>query len=351
VRVAVVIPEMGTGGAEVVAATLARHHLARGHEVTVYSHGGWRTPPLVAQGARFVQVPLRGRRVAGLLAAARVMRRTGLHAADLVHAHNVKAALAARLALGLRRSPAVLATAHGFLAPDRGRAAFWLARTADHVVAVSAETADRLREGGYPASRLSVIENAIEEPQAPSRTQARRQLGLHATRPVVLCLARMTGQKRHDLLLRAWHGWDAAPTLLIAGDGPTRPRVERLVRDLRLDDRVQLLGNRQDPLRLISAADVLVLPSDMEGLPISVLEALWLGVPVVASAVGGLRELGGAVTLVPPGESEGFRDAVTLLVSDTAAQERQRNAGRALVRERFVEDRMVEAYRCLDVRR
>jgi glycosyltransferase involved in cell wall biosynthesis len=346
-RIAVVIPEMGTGGAEAVAGALARHHVAAGHEVTLFSSGGWRMPALEADGVRLHEVPLQGRRLRDLVTAIRRLRRADLAGFDTVHAHNAKAALAARAALGRRRSgPALLVTAHGFLARDRSRATRLLAGTADHVVAVSEETADRLYEHGLPADRVSVIENAIEPPARHDRAEARRRLGLTPDEPVVLCLARMTVQKRHDLLLDAWLDWSGPPpTLLVAGDGPTRPALERRLRAGRGAGAVRMLGDRQDADWLLAAADVLVLPSDMEGLPLSVLEAMTLGVPVVASAVGGLVSLGPrAVELVPPGDGAGLREGVRRVLVDERRRAQLVTEGRALLAERFALDRMLAAY-------
>lgn len=345
-RIAVVIPEMGTGGAEAVVGSLARHHLANGHEVTLFTAGGWRAPALAAAGVQVVEVPLRGRRLRDLVASVTRLRRSALRRADLVHAHNAKAALVARLALGRRGSgPPLLVTAHGFLAADRDLATRLLARTADHVVAVSDETADRLRDHGLPADRVSVIENSLEPPPGRDRPEARSRLGLHPDAPVVLCLARMTVQKRHDLLLEAWRDWPDPPTLLVAGDGPTRPEVARLVTAYGLEGRVHLLGDRQDADWLLAACDVMVLPSDMEGLPVSVLEAMALGVPVVSSAVGGVAALGDdAVQLAAPGESRGLRDGVRRVLTEPDRRRQLVATGRTLVAERFAIGRMTEEY-------
>ena len=344
-RIAVVIPEMGTGGAEAIVAALGRHHVAEGHDVTVFTSGGWRVPGLEADGVEVVHLPLRGRNPVMLLSAVRALRRARLSSYDLVHVHNAKAAVAVRAAVGRRpAAPPVLVTAHGFLAPDRDRAARLLARVADHVVAVSDETADRLRDGGFPGERLSVVENGIEAPPRRDRAEARARLGLPEGEQMVLCLARMTVQKRQDLLLPVWAGWPDAPLLLLAGDGPTRPRLEDLVRRHGLEDRVRFLGDRRDADWLLAAADALVLPSDMEGLPVSVLEAMLLGVPVVASAVGGVATLGGALELAPPGAGEGLRAGLARVLDDPGHRDRLVVAAQALVDRRFHPARMVASY-------
>lgn len=344
-RIAVVIPEMGTGGAEAIVAALGRHHVAAGHEVTVFTTGGWRVPGLESDGIAVVSLPLRGRSPLTMVAAVRRLRRSRLSSYDVVHVHNAKAAVAVRAALlGRRSAPPVLVTAHGFLTPDRGRAARLLARTADHVVAVSDETADRLRDAGFPPERLSVVENGVEEPPRRDRAEARERLGLDPDRPVVLCLARMTVQKRQDLLIEAWAGWPDAPLLLLAGDGPTRRGLEEAARQHGIGQRVRFLGDRRDADWLLAAADVLVLPSDMEGLPVSVLEAMSLGLPVVASAVGGVAALGACVELAAQGSGSELRRGLEHVLGDPSHRERLVAEGHALVARRFHPHHMIESY-------
>jgi len=344
-RIAVVIAEMGTGGAEAIVAALGRHHVASGHEVTVFTSGGWRVPGLEADGIDVVSLPLRGRNPLTMITAVRTLRRARLSSYDLVHVHNAKAAVAVRAALtGRPGAPPVLVTAHGFLAPDRDRASRLLARAADHVVAVSDETADRLRDAGFPEDRLSVVENGIEVPPRRDQAEARRRLGLDPDERMVLCLARMTVQKRQDLLIEVWAGWPDAPLLLLAGDGPTRPGLEESVARHGVAHRVRFLGDRRDADWLLAAADALVLPSDMEGLPVSVLEAMSLGLPVVASAVGGLATLGDAIELANQGSGDELRAGLERVLGDTRHRQRLVTAGRTLIGHRFHPERMIESY-------
>ena len=345
-RIAVVIPEMGTGGAEASSPISPGTTTSTpGTRSRSFTNGGWRVEALESDGIRVAPVPLRGRNPLTMLAAVRTLRQAGLSTYDLVHVHNAKAAVAVRAALtGLRGAPPVLVTAHGFLAPDRDLAGRLLARVADLVVAVSDETADRLRDAGLPEERLTVIENAISAPPRRDRVEARRRLGLEPGERMVLCLARMTVQKRQDLLVEAWAGWSDAPLLLLAGDGPTRPALEEAVRTQGVADRVRFLGDRRDADWLLAAADALVLPSDMEGLPVSVLEALSLGTPVVASAVGGVVTLAGAVELAPQGSGPALRVGLARVLEDAGHRDRLVSAGRELVARRFRLEHMIASY-------
>lgn len=337
-----VIPVMGIGGAEAVAATLSTASVRRGHTVCLASAGGERITELV--GVRHVAVPLDTRHAGDLARSVAVLRRTARwERPDLVHAHNVKAALIARLAVGPRIP--IVATLHGVPAAEVSAAARILRRCADRVVAVSPYVADQLLAHGYPAHRVDVVENAVEPPARLPRAEARAQLGLPEDAVVGLCLARMAEQKRHDLLVEAWAHTPGHARLLLAGDGPTRPAVEAAVRRMALGDRVDLLGPRRDVDVLLSAADVLVLPTDWEGLPISLLEAMSVGLPVVVSRVGGVVEtLGSAVRLVEPGSAAALADALGELIADPALRAELGERGRCLVEERFALAPVVEAY-------
>lgn len=341
-RLLSVIPVLGAGGAEVVATTLAVDARRRGHEVRIASAGGFRADEVVAAGVPHHAVRLDSRRAVDLTSSVRALRRLRRGwAPDVVHAHNVKAAVVARLAVG--GSAPVVTTLHGVPDGELATGARLLRRTSDHVVAVSPHVADGLVEHGFPAARVSVIENAVTPPPRRDREQARLRLGIAPGAVVGLCLARLATQKRHDLLVRAWERLPAGSVLLLAGDGPTRGAVERQVAQGTGD--VRLLGERTDADWLLAAADLLVLPTDWEGLPISLLEAMSLGVPVVVSRVGGVLEtLGDGVRLVEPGSADALAVALTELATDPVARRRLGLRGRELVAERFHLAPMLDAY-------
>ncbi|MDN4174399.1 glycosyltransferase family 4 protein [Nocardioides sp. SOB77] len=345
-RTLMVIAEMGSGGAEAVVADLAADRLDRGDEVAVASDRGWRTAHVAGRGADLVPVPLRRPGAPALArSAARLRRNLRQRPADLLHTHNVRATLAAHLAQRAagRRAPLV-ATVHGLAAEDYPRAARVLDRCADVVVAVSADVADRLASGGLPTDRLRVVENAAPALRLPARAAARAALGLPADQQVALAVSRLVAPKRPDLLVDAWSRVPGAPLLLLAGDGPARPGLERRVADAGLADRVRLLGDRHDVDRLLAAADLLLLASDREGLPVSVLEAMGAGVPVAASAVGGLTSLAGAVELVAEPTVDAWAASVRRLLEDPGRRRDLAAAAGALVEERFSPAAMTASY-------
>ncbi|MCD4526285.1 glycosyltransferase [Nocardioides sp. cx-173] len=349
-RTLIVVAELGSGGAETMVDTLARQLTVAGDLVTVASNGGWRADRLAEDGIATLQVPLRSASPVSLLRAVLTIRReVRRRPVDVVHAHNVRAALAASLGTsGLRPRPRLVCTVHGLADADYAPAARLLRRCADVVVAVSADVLDRLRAAGLDESRLRVVENAAPVLPAADRAAARRRLGLAPDREVVLCLARLAPPKRHDLLLDAWAELPGDALLLLAGDGPERGSLERRVRADGLGDRVVLLGDRRDVAELLAASDALVLASDREGLPVSVLEAFSAGVPVVASAVGGLRILDpAAVELVAPGSADELAGGLARVLRDPARRDAMRVAARAVGERRFTSTAMVAAYRDL----
>ncbi len=345
-KVLQVIAEMGSGGAEAVVENLTLRLLAGGDGVILASAGGRREAALAAAGARVVRLPLAQRSAGGTARAAFALaRKVRTAPPDLVHAHNVGAAVVAHAGVRWpRRTPPMVVTFHGVADADYPRAARLLARTADVVVAVSAATADRLAAAGIPRERLRVVENAVTPPATRDRAAARRALDLGDDHPVALSLARFVPQKRHDLLVAAWA--HVPGVLLLAGSGPLVGDVDAALERDGLAGRVRLLGERSDVDVLLAAADVLCLASDWEGLPIAVLEAMSLGVPVVATAVDGLVDgCGGAAVLVPPGDAGALASALRDVLADPAARARLGAAGRARVAERFSPDVMWSAYR------
>ena len=340
-KVQTVIAELGVGGAEVVAVTVAAHAAAAGHDVRLASTPGYRVARLEAAGVPHLAVPMVGRNPVDLARALGRLRATEVP--DLVHAHNPKATLVARLAYG--PDVPLLSTLHGVPRTQRGTAARILRWASDRVVVVAPHLADQLVRAGFPADRVDVVPNAVDPLPPYDGRLARAELGLPSDAVVGLCLARMVDQKRHDLLVEAWARVPGAGHLVLAGDGPNRRRIEAAVARAGLDGRVHLLGERPDVARLVAASDLLVLPSDWEGLPISVLEAMAAGLPVVATRVGGLVGLADAVRLVEPDSVAALAAGLEEVVGNPRVRAGLAVRGRLVAAERFGVDAMVARYR------
>jgi glycosyltransferase involved in cell wall biosynthesis len=342
IRVMHLISEMDTGGAESVVVELARRGRDVGWLSAVASNGGCRVDDLTQAGVPHFLVASARRTVRGFIAArattARVFRD---FQPDIVIAHNVSATVVARLA---RPQAPLLTVFHGVTDAEYAITARLLEWTSDRVVVVSNTIGQRLINRGLRRVPVSTIPNAVAVLQPMSQSEARADLGLPDDVPVALCLARMERQKRHDLLLDAWSLLSDEEVLLLAGDGSQRQRLERQAKSL--GDRVRFLGNRTDVSTLLSATDVTVLISDWEGLPMAILESLAAGRPVVATVVGGVREIlgQGGGRLVAPGSVEGIAAALTEMLYDEAARRQAACMGLANVRENHDVDQMMRRY-------
>ncbi|WP_231648395.1 glycosyltransferase [Saccharothrix sp. NRRL B-16348] len=327
------ISEMGTGGAEALVAGMARSGAQFGWQSAVASGGGHRAEALRACGVPTFTVPVARRKATGVLRAT-----TATKAAirsfrpQVVLAHNVSASLVARLAVLPGRLP-LLTVFHGVEEADYTGAARILKRTSRTVVAVADATADRLRAAGVPDP--VVIPNAVfPQPERVDRSAVRAVHGVARDVPVALCPARLEPQKRHDVLLEAWAELHGDAVLWLAGDGSLRDVLRLRAAELGIADRVRFLGNRCDVPDLLAAADVTVLTSDWEGMPIAVLESLAAGRPVVATDVDGVRQAlaGGGGVVVPRRDPRATAEALRSLLFDPQARAELAEAGRASVR-------------------
>ena len=369
-RVLHVISELGVGGAETMVLEMVRRGPTVRWTSAVASAPGSRVPQVLEAGAQHFPLPLVGRNPKALtMAVLRLRRALQDFSPDVVITHNVVATLALALALATTRHsrwpdhggngprttrPPVIAVFHGVAARHYPVAARLLRRTSGLVVAVSDALRDRLVTSGLPRERVTVIRNAVSPPQLPPRGQSRRELGLADDVPVALCLARLAVQKRHDVLLRAWSLLGDHAVLLLAGDGEERRTLQQQARHLGLgEDRVRFLGNRDDVPRLLAAADLSVLASDWEGLPISMLESMAAGLPVVCTAVDGLVEVvqDGEGILVPPQNPPALAEALSQLLFDEDRRRACAVAARKGILERFDAATMMDRYAELGARR
>lgn len=330
IRVMHVISEMGTGGAETLVVEMARRASDIGWLCAVASHGGHRVDDLTESKVAHFDIAIVRRTVSGLVAARRTTARAlQSFEPDIVIAHNVSATLVTRLA---RPRTPILTIFHGVTTSDYRNAARVLNLASDRVVVVADSIGQRLQRAGLRAAKVTTIRNAVTLPDLKSRSEARAELDLRDDARVALCLARMERPKRHDLLLDAWRRLPGEQILLLAGDGSQRARLEQRVHPIR--DRVRFLGNRSDVSTLLAAADVTVLISDSEGLPLAILESLAAGRPVVATDVGGVREVfeSGCGRCVPPGDVDAITGALQEMLHDEPARTKAATIGLSVVR-------------------
>jgi glycosyltransferase involved in cell wall biosynthesis len=351
-RILHVIAELGIGGAETVVLDLVRQGPTVGWASAVASSGGARVPLLDEAGAEHFHVPLVGRAPLRVpVAAARLRSAFHRFRPDVVVAHNISSSLVtwtASMAGGPSRGHLV-SVFHGVDQQDLTRAAKFLDRFPGRVVAVSSSTRDGLLARGLRRADVVVIPNAVTVARLPDRDVARGWLGISPDVPVALCLARLRPQKRVDVLLRAWSTVSPGALLLVAGDGPLRPQLEVLAQQLGIAGTTRFLGECKDVAALLAAADVGVLSSDWEGLPLAALESMAAGLPMVATAVDGLAELVGdrEGRLVPPGDAGALGRALAEMLFDAPRRRAAGDAARELVRRRHDPSVMVDRYASL----
>jgi glycosyltransferase involved in cell wall biosynthesis len=341
--------------------TLVAGTLARGEESMAHVAEQLDVPVVTLPELSREIAPLQDLRAA--LELRRLIRELRPH---ILHTHTATAGAIGRVAAmlaGAARPPIVVHTFHGHVL--RGyfgpvRSMFFrllerrLARASTALVAVSPEVRDDLLALGVaPRERFTVIRLGIELEQrvqagGDGRMEVRRLMGIPPERFVVGWIGRMTGVKRLDDVLLAFkrlceHEVDAC--LCLVGDGPDREQVERQAHRLGIMRRSLFLGYQEDVAGYYAAFDAFVLPSGNEGTPVTTIEALAGGRPVVATRVGGLPDVvrdGQDGFLVDAGAVDDLADRLARLASDPDLRRRMGESGRARVLERYSVHRLLD---------
>jgi len=247
--------------------------------------------------------------------------------ASVLHAHGLKAAWT--LVAGRPSRPVVMTQHNVVLDQAAGRSADLqrrlereVLRRVDRVIAPTLHLAEALA-GTVSADRIRVVVPCFPRPvPTKSRAEVRHRLGLSDDTPLVVSVTRLHPQKDLTTLVAAWSQVvDRVPEaqLVVVGEGPARPEVEAAVAAAGLERSVQLIGSRPRAADELAAADVAVLTSVWEAIPIVLAEALLLGVPVVSTDVGMASDLMGDGTggrVVPVGDAEAVADGLVALLND-----------------------------------
>ena len=278
----------------------------------------------------------------------------------ILHTHTSKAGLLGRVAAHLTGVPIIVHTFHGLVLKGHYGALKtsgvraverWLARFTDRLIAVGDEDKkDLLAYRIAPTHKIDVIPLGLElNSFINSRTRRgvlHSELGLDSATRLIGIVGRIAPIKNHRLFFDAMThvlAHHANAHVIVAGDGELRAEMERYVRELAVTNRVSFLGWRHDLPQVYTDLDVVVISSNNEGTPVSAIEAMAAGRPVVASRVGGLPDvISDSETgyLVPPGNVEQLAYAVERVLRDRETTDRLRRNARESVRHKFATERL-----------
>lgn len=356
-RILHVISSGGMYGAEAVILNLSRTLNEHGHTSLLGIFSNSTNPNLqlheraLAEGIASHRIPCNGQIDRTVPASIRAL--VSATNADLIHAHGYKADVYAYIAMRKTFIPLV-STCHTWYDDNRF---VWLYGVIDRhilrrynaVVAVSNDVRRRLLDSGVQPDRIRLIRNGIDLRPFTNAKPSLRHLAPEGGL-IIGWIGRLTHDKGPDLFLRAIAALRPEfPTAryLMVGEGPHRPQVERLIRDLGIGDIVHLLGQRSDMPSVYASCDLMVSSSRLEGLPMAILEGMASALPWVAPAVG-------AIPMVIRNDQNGILispDNVDLLTSSTACMMRDSEkrsdmgiVGRRLTSSEFSAERMSEDY-------
>ncbi len=226
----------------------------------------------------------------------------------------------------------------------------------DRIVAISEGVRNVLIGDGLDPDHIEVIRSGIDprpfDPSYPAG-EARREFGIAERSPVIGCVAHFADHKGHRYLIEAAASVAAAipdVRFLLVGDGELRPQIELQIKELKLERHVLLTGFRNDIPQLLATMDTVVLSSHLEGLGTSLLDAMAMARPVVATRVGGIPEMvedGVTGRLVPPRDPAALAEALIGLINRPDERKRMGEAGRARMLVKFSAEAMVMATEAL----
>lgn len=356
VRVIHLIHSLDMGGAEQVVANYARY-LDKARFIfsaCALRSGGRLFNQLRSEGVpTFMIGKQAGADFRTLWRLTRLLRREKV---DIIHTHNASAHGWGLLAAVCLDRPILVATEHSIHFPGRGGKAYSLirrlfrSRFAAVISCCEKVRQTQLAPWGLPSSKHIVIHNGIDISRYDSHLGLPRmtpQLFLDSGRPVIGTVGSLTHHKGQSILIDAvakLRECGSTPQVLIFGEGPLRDALsDRILRN-GLKGQVRLMGISNDVSEVLPCLDIFVLPSLREGFPITILEAMAAGLPVVASDVGGCREAvldGVTGLLAPPGDADRLAVQLKRLIDDRSERTAMSEAGRRRVITNFQVTRMV----------
>ncbi len=340
----------GWGGQEIRILEESLGMVERGHEVTLLCPPEARIhQEALKRGLRVEALPIARKNLRGLLALRRWLMH---HPVDVINTHSsTDTWLTALACQTLRHPPALVRTRHISAPVPRNPSTRWLyGKASRHIVT----TGDALRRNlieviGLPEERITSIPTGIDpERFAPGdKHRARAVLGLAVHQHYIGILATLRSWKGHLHLLEAFATLNLPDwTLLIVGDGPMREPIQAKIAELRLDDRVRLVGQQENPETWLKALDIFCLPSYAnEGVPQAVLQAMLTGLPIITTPVGGITEAvrdGETGLIIEPRQPKLLASALRQLIDNPALARRLGAAARECAVKHFGRPNMID---------
>ncbi len=269
---------------------------------------------------------------------------------DLVHTHGYFAdicALPVAKMLGINS----VSTCHGFIGNDRKLRFYNMLdrlslRLSKGIITVSEDIMESLTTSGIKKHRIKVIQNAISQPCEVTKVQTRRNkssksLSLDSSKFVIGYIGRLSEEKGVKYLIEAasiLRDKNVDFKLIVVGDGPERAELENLVKERSLEEQVVFVGFQTDVATWLTTFDVFVLPSLTEGTPMALLEAMSMGIPVIATAVGGVPKVlsdGKNGLLVSPHDFISLSERIQILQENSTLRERLSREGSNTIRTQY----------------
>ncbi len=348
-------------GAQRTALGIAEHLDPKAFNTTVCFWWGEETLRSAFEKRGAHVVTLKARRIWDPLAFGRLVRVLKEKRIHIIHAHVPEMGVIGWVAGKLAGVPVICFTMNN--PPDKEPAVhrrwhIWAARLCDHTVCASYRVRQSLekRLPRLAKERVGMIYNAIAHPDTIPRTdektirKIREEVQCNQGEKLLVCVARLTEQKGHTVLLEAFRkirDQGHPVKLALVGDGELEPVLRRQASSLKLDRHICWMGRRNDVYDVLQSSDIYVSTSRWEGLNISMLEAMAIGLPVVASDIGGHTEAvqKDETALLVPGENPGaFANAVGRLLEDNALARSMGEKGRQRVQEHFITAVMSQCY-------
>lgn len=312
----------------------------------------WVCPPgaesaarLTNAGAKVVTIPMRGQ--FDLPAVSRLHAVLREHRPEVVHCHSSHAHTLGGIAAWLARVAVVVTTKRTDFPPPPTWLTRWrYGRLVVRVIAISEGVRRSMLSGGVPQDRIVLIHSSVNCDHfhpGISGEPVRRALGIGPGDPVVGVVGQLITRKGHDVLLRARPDCQ----VIFCGDGPQAPALRELAASLGMASQVHFLGFRDDVRPILAAMDVLAMPSRLEGLGVAALEAMAMGLPIVASNVGGLAECvvdGETGRLIPIEDAASLARALREIMDDPHLRRRMGEAGRRRAEQVFGRTAMIERH-------